>query len=70
MRFITDSSFSAVGLFLGFLVRDTLTKLWKAADLRNETVGMTLVFRSKQPQRRKMMSILEENSNSPFVFFF
>lgn len=51
MRFITDSSFSAVGLFLGFLVRDTLTKLWKAADLRNETVGMTLVFRSKQPQR-------------------
>lgn len=33
---ITDSSFSAVGLFFGFFVRDTLTKLWKAVDLGNK----------------------------------
>lgn len=35
---ITDKSFSAVGLFFGFLVRDTLTKLWKLVDLKEETV--------------------------------
>lgn len=31
--FRTESSFSAVGLFFGFLVRDDLTKLWKVGDL-------------------------------------
>lgn len=30
---LTVRSFSAVGLFFGFLVRDTLTKLWKLVDL-------------------------------------
>lgn len=40
LRFITDRSFSAVGLFFGFFVRDTLTKLWKGADLEKK---MTLV---------------------------
>lgn len=34
--FLTESSFSAVGLFLGFLVRDDLTKLWKVGDLREQ----------------------------------
>lgn len=38
LRNITDRSFSAVGLFFGFLVRDTLTKLWKLVDLKEETV--------------------------------
>lgn len=33
IRKITDRSFSAVGLFFGFFVRATLTKLWKAVDL-------------------------------------
>lgn len=37
-RFITESSFSAVGLFFGFLVRDSLTKLWKAVDLGKEII--------------------------------
>lgn len=36
-RFITERSFSAVGLFFGFLVRETLTKLWKMVDLQNKT---------------------------------
>lgn len=30
----TKSSFSAVGLFLGFFVRAILTKLWKGVDLK------------------------------------
>lgn len=34
---ITVRSFSAVGLFFGFLVRDTLTKLWKLVDLEEDT---------------------------------
>lgn len=56
LRNITDKSFSAVGLFFGFLVRDTLTKLWKLVDLKrgdglvfNEptgTVSARLAFRS------------------------
>lgn len=33
---LTESSFSAVGLFFGFLVRDNLTKLWKVGDLREQ----------------------------------
>lgn len=27
-----------MGLFFGFLVRDTLTKLWKLVDLKEETL--------------------------------
>lgn len=41
LRNFTDKSFSAVGLFFGFLVRDTLTKLWKLVDLKG---GDGLVF--------------------------
>lgn len=38
MGLITVRSFSAVGLFLGFLVRDTLTKLWKLVDLQDKMI--------------------------------
>lgn len=31
-----------MGLFFGFLVRDTLTKLWKLVDLEEEVVGFLI----------------------------
>lgn len=45
----TESSFSAVGLFFGFFVREILTKVWKAVDLQeNKTVKINIKKREKK----------------------
>jgi hypothetical protein len=43
---LTSNSFSAVGLFLGFLVKATLTKLWKVGLLKKKErkKNVTLIY--------------------------
>jgi hypothetical protein len=41
---LTSNSFSAVGLFLGFLVNATLTKLWKVELLEKKKANVTVIY--------------------------
>lgn len=63
---ITVRSFSAVGLFFGFLVRDTLTKLWKLVDLEEETLW--LLMSRWAPFHREQL--LGHSAHPPFGFVF
>jgi hypothetical protein len=52
---LTSNSFSAVGLFFGFLVNATLTKLWKVGLLKKIYIYIHIHIHTLHTQREEML---------------